>query len=74
MQDYDSRDVPTIHRHPYLDNTALIQRDPVYGLWLIHLERGLSPKEFDGMFTDLYTAKLTIDRLANARKAKKKEI
>lgn len=68
-----SRDVPLIHKHPYLDNVALIKRDPVYGLWQVHLERGVSPKEFDGMFTDLENARRVIERTANSRKRKQKE-
>lgn len=63
--------VENVVRIPYLDNVAILTRDPVYSFWGIHLEKGITPKEFEGMYTDLVNAKIVVQRLENVRKEKK---
>ena len=67
---FHDRDEITTHKIPYFDNFVIVSRDPVYHHWIARLERGETPKAFDGYWTDLGMLKRVVETTQNARKKK----
>lgn len=45
----DENEIRTIS---YFDNKAILEQKGPYGHWFLRLERGVTPKEFSGAFTN----------------------
>ena len=53
---------------PYFENKATIYQNGPVGFWFIKLERGVTPKELKGAYTDPGTAVKAVEGLLAAKK------
>jgi hypothetical protein len=66
-----SRDVPRRKDYDYKTNKLFIEATNPHGFFRIKMERGVTPQELDGLWTDFYMAEQRVlNYITNATKGK----